>query len=355
MKKRKLNGKALALICFILLIVLSAIKVPRLIDDNKLKGLGYSEEAISAIRKYKLKNEIIRNEYYSDVLNQEIVKDSFNKQYYRLYLVRDGFDDQDLELYERLKEIKGYSDEELLTLFGGLSYENLLPLVVFDKVDPAAYVEDCKSHPANSLTSFKTSNNYLGSYEDNVIENPESIEAYVSRKFSLGDYEPADLETIPNRNAISGIQLRSEALDAFNSLCAEARNAGNGFYAVAGYRSYAKQKELYEGNGSPSEPDGNVLKPGYNDLQTGLSVLVVASENNQTSLFKDTAAYKWVLNNAHKYGFIIRYPENMSSVTGNEAMPYYLRYVGEDLATRIYNSKLAFDEYYMMFIYQKGQ
>ena len=91
-KKRRLNGRFIALVCVVLLIGLSIYKIPHFINTNKLEALGYDNTAISAIYKKGLRKDILKNEYYSDYLNSEVSKDSFNKKYLRLYTMCDYLD-----------------------------------------------------------------------------------------------------------------------------------------------------------------------------------------------------------------------------------------------------------------------
>ena len=76
----------------------------------------------------------------------------------------------------------------------------------------------------------------------------------------------------------------------------------------------------------------------------------VADFYDKNDSFKDTESYQWMLNNAHKYGFILRYPNNKTDITGFKYEPWHYRYVGVEVATEIYNQKITFDEYYMMYL-----
>lgn len=349
--KRKLKGKVLALAAAVLLIILSVFKIPRFINVGRLEKLGYSEEAITAIYQKGLRGEILKNSYYSDYLNKEVVKDSFRKQYLHLYAVCDDLNDDSFSLYEKLKSAKGYSDEELTKLYSSLKYDCLVPLMVFEKADVDAYIADVKAHPENGKDTLLLDNDYLHPYE-NVTEvaEPEKIDTYVSKKSSIGEYAPVKLAQIPTMNATPDLYLESRGLEAFMALCTGARDNGSSIYAVAAYRSYDWQSEQHATYGGGSEADARVTRPGYADAQLGLSVSVVASENESVSLFKETKAYQWLLEHAHEYGFIQRFPEGKESVTGSAAVPNYFRYVGEELAGKIHESGLTFDEYYAMYI-----
>ena len=84
-----------------------------------------------------------------------------------------------------------------------------------------------------------------------------------------------------------------------------------------------------------------VSPAGTSDHNTGL-----AADFNDASLsFSDTQEYTWLKNNAHKYGFIERYPKDKVTQTGCEWQPYHFRYVGEEAATAMKEKNLCLEEY----------
>ena len=344
-RKRVLNRFFVAGLAAVLLVLISIYKIPHFINVSKLEDLGYDDEAIAAIYAKHLQFNILANDYYSPYLNTEIKKDDFLKDYLHLYAVSDNLNEAAFRLYDRLKELRAYSDEELTKLYAGLNYDKLTPLLVYDKIENIdQYINDALSGNTAS---------YLHPYE-NVREcpNPDAIEAFISVKFSIGEYAPLKLVEIPSRFASSGLYLESRGLEAFTELCQAMEEEDLGIYAVDAYRSYTDQQELYESYGE--EGDQRTLRPGYFDNQSGLAVMVVSIENESLDGFKQSQAYTWLLDNAHNYGFIFRYPEGKEAVTGMLGMPYYLRYVGQDLAKEIHESGLSFDEYYMFYLYDEA-
>ena len=347
-KVRKLNGKSIALLAFIIMLATAVYKVPHFINVNKLESMGYSDEAISAIYSKGLRKTILKNDYYSDYLNSEIVKDSFNQNYLRLYLVADYLDDSYFELYESLKAKKGYSDEELEELYSKLKIYDLSPLMVFGKLDSIEnYTLDCLNHE-NSATSFSVSGDYLKAYENyETVADPSLVDTYVSVKSYIGEYEPSKLVAIDSLHAVPNIMLESRAQDAFTNMCLaiRAEDIDMRIYATRGYVSYEDQKNLFT-------DDSDYIKAGFCDDQTGLTVRVVATENATASAFKDCKVYSWLLEHAHEYGFIQRFPEGKEALTGHSFESNYFRYVGVELATKIYESGMCFDEYYANYIKQ---
>ena len=83
-------------------------------------------------------------------------------------------------------------------------------------------------------------------------------------------------------------------------------------------------------------------RPGHSEHQTGLAFDVGSIDNN----YGNTSAGKWLANNCHKFGFIIRYPIGKQNITGYQYEPWHIRYLGNPLATNVYNSGLCLEEYF---------
>ena len=81
-------------------------------------------------------------------------------------------------------------------------------------------------------------------------------------------------------------------------------------------------------------------KPGESEHQTGLAI----DMTNESGYFKeDTKEAKWLKKNAHKFGYIIRYPKGKEDITGINYEPWHIRYVGEEIANKIYNSNITLE------------
>lgn len=167
------------------------------------------------------------------------------------------------------------------------------------------------------------------------------------------DYKPADLETIkyyaPDRAAASRY-MRAEAASAFHKLVEAAALEDVELVMTTAYRSYDFQKTLYENyvaNEGQAMADKFSAKPGQSEHQTGLSVDVSSAsvDYQLTNLFGDTREGKWLADNAHKYGFIIRFPEGKEEITGYMYEPWHIRYVGDSAAGEIYEQGLTLEEY----------
>lgn len=137
-----------------------------------------------------------------------------------------------------------------------------------------------------------------------------------------------------------------EARAALNKMFADAKAEKNlDMWVCSGFRSYTVQKNLYNSYVSRDgvkNADRYSARPGYSEHQTGLAFDI----NYADSRFTGTAQAVWLAENAHKYGFILRYPEGKESVTGYMYEPWHYRYIGVENAEKIYASGLTLEEYF---------
>lgn len=151
--------------------------------------------------------------------------------------------------------------------------------------------------------------------------------------------------SLPESYGIGAIQ--KDAYAEFNNLLTDARADGVHFSLLSGYRSYRTQKEIYDDYVSKhgkEAADKAVSRPGYSEHQTGYALDL----NNAEESFGNTNEGKWLAANCAKYGFIIRYPKGKESVTGRQYQPWHIRYVGSELAKKLYNNGewITLEEYF---------
>lgn len=166
-------------------------------------------------------------------------------------------------------------------------------------------------------------------------------------------YEPDDLRSVQSyaddRNPQYQV-LREDAASAFDRLSLAAKKENHIIKLTTGYRPYAYQKQLHDAylarNGD-AWTEQYSAEAGYSEHQTGLAADVSAESINYQldQSFAETAEGKWLAKNAHRYGFIIRYPKGSEYITGYEYEPWHIRYVGVEAATKIYNNNLTLEEY----------
>lgn len=219
-------------------------------------------------------------------------------------------------------------------------------VVFFKRHDSKTEVQTTKS--ANTTSNTKTDNNSSFDKSRYSLTDPTSIWVVVNKKRPLQpkDYIPADLVTpnLPQRvPGNESMQMRKVTADALTQLFAAAKAAGAPMMISSGYRSYSYQVSLYGSYVSSegqSVADTQSARPGYSEHQTGLAVDVepLDGQCDVDQCFATTPAGKWLAANAYQYGFIIRYPNDKTSITGYEYEPWHVRYIGVDLATEMHNT-----------------
>ena len=182
--------------------------------------------------------------------------------------------------------------------------------------------------------------------------------ALVNRDYVLAaDYEPDDLVR-PNVKATNGsaILMRSEAAAALEELFAAAKDeAGLTLYAASGYRSYGTQSAIFErkikNTGSREKAQRLVAPPGASEHQLGLAMdLKATPTSNLSASFAKTKQGQWVAENAHRFGFIIRYKAEWKSMTGYNYEPWHIRYIGVAHATAVHMLNIPYETYYEQMI-----
>ncbi len=144
-----------------------------------------------------------------------------------------------------------------------------------------------------------------------------------------------------------GKGITSEANSAFSKMKEAAAADGISIWIASGYRSYYDQKYIYNNyvkNDGQAMADTYSARPGHSEHQTGLAMDLNYIDDD----FGNTAAGIWLNNNSYKYGFILRYVKGKDDITGYKYEPWHFRYVGTDLAKKLYNDGnwITVEEYY---------
>lgn len=193
-----------------------------------------------------------------------------------------------------------------------------------------------------------------------VIVNTDTstVTFLVNREYPLPeDYVPEGLTTpevlFPfSDTSIDKAKMTPEAGAALARLFDAAYDeAGLTLYGISAYRSYARQYTIYATNlivYGTAHTNRYSAAPGRSEHQTGLAIdISCASEGfGLEDTFADTPEGIWVAQNAHRFGFILRYPKDKEHITGYSYEPWHIRYVGTELAALLYETGLTLDEYY---------
>ena len=139
-------------------------------------------------------------------------------------------------------------------------------------------------------------------------------------------------------------RVRSIAYDPLIKMIDAAKEDNIKLTVVSGYRTNNEQKSLFNNSTKKNGLEHALLysaKPGHSEHQLGLAVDL----NSVYESFEKTKEYEWLKENAYKYGFIERYPKGKEFITGYGYEPWHYRYLGIDVATKIYEDNISYEEY----------
>ncbi|SPF37544.1 D-alanyl-D-alanine carboxypeptidase (fragment) [Candidatus Desulfosporosinus infrequens] len=186
-----------------------------------------------------------------------------------------------------------------------------------------------------------------------LVANPTDKLVLINRENGLpAEYVPPDLvvpaipftfqEYDPKK------QMRKEASQALEQLFTKAKHDNITLMGVSGYRSYERQAQIYARNIQVSPIKAQFsAPPGCSEHQTGLAIDVSSASNNYnlSQSFSATPEGQWLAQTASAFGFIIRYQHGKENITGYQAEPWHIRYVGIDVAQIITLNELTLEEY----------
>lgn len=191
-------------------------------------------------------------------------------------------------------------------------------------------------------------------YLKELVYDSSSLAVLVNKDYALDeDFKPDDLVTVSVPTVLENPeikQLREEAAEKLKEMFEIAKQSNIILHARSGYRSYNTQVQLfknYASNHGEEAANKYSARPGQSEHQTGLAMDITSESVNYqlSNNFGQVSEGIWTSENAHKFGFIIRYPEDKEEITGYQYEPWHLRYLGEELATDIYESGLTYEEY----------
>lgn len=375
-KKRKLRkGRILLLVLVIVLFISSLLYflLPR--------NYGYRKETIDVFKEENIYNKIMDKKKYSKTLEMVVLSNSFNEEYLDEYLEINYVESDDSFINDINKLLSlGYKSKEInvfyenipdsisvivnnrynsnITNYLNLNYfieDNLDRYIKYENNDTkfdSIYNTDVIKENYNYEDTVTFVNAYLDrDYYSNDInlsnEEASAIDVIVNKYYKLNEnYEPSDLVTIDSKFASNNQRLRKEAADKFEEMAADALASGIKIYAGSTYRSYDYQLDLYNRyvlQDGFAEAETYSARAGYSEHQLGLAVDVLNGDWQYLSENDDE--YTWLIDNAYKYGFILRYPRNKEYVTGYMFEDWHFRYLGVELANKVKLSGLTYDEY----------
>ena len=372
-RKRKNNNKKKVLILIIIIILILSL-VYILLPKN----YGYKKETIEIFKENDLYEQIKDKKIYSKTLEEAINQNSFNKEYFLEYLDIKYIDDKDfISNINKLLNL-GYSSKDINAIYNkipdsvniiidskynkdiinimNLSYfkiDNLKRYLDYDIMEVKSIYDisnikkDFNYEDVVTYVNANLDKEYYSS--DNLISNEDAskIDVLVNKYHKLDEnYEPSDLTIIDSKYASGTQKLRKEAQIKFEEMASDMAKENLKIYAGSTYRSYTYQKGLYD---RYVKKDGFAAaetysaRSGYSEHQLGLAVDIVNGKWDYLS--ENDKEYDYLVKNSYKYGFILRYPRGSEYVTGYMFEDWHFRYLGVELATKVFNSGLTYDEY----------
>lgn len=235
--------------------------------------------------------------------------------------------DSQISNFENLiKEYPSYNKDKLKLYYEVYSLSNNLN----EALNKVNYENFFSLNVQNDIDYYLKGNNH-------ILVNP---------KYTLSStYVPNNLVSILEVEQIKRkdetIMLEEMTYNAYKQMFEDAKKHGLKLVVFSGYRSFEKQLNIYINNPDPRY----VARAGHSEHQTGLAIDISTLDTGLTDYFEQTNEFKYLRDNAYKYGFILRYPKNKENITGYNYEPWHYRYVGIEVATFIYENKLTLEEY----------
>ncbi len=368
-KRIKFKKSSIIFISIILLILLIEFVNPVfLYRKYRLSKIDYSDSAIVSIIDHGLYNKVLKlghNKTLDEVVKSKDYKDNNYVYYIEIdYVKQQNFTSNVNNLLglkytvQDINYINEIADNDDITFLLNHDYvKNISEYLKYDyaKVTSLdrylAYKKEFGYSYEETVTrvNIGLDNTYYTNY--NQIED-FSLSVLVNKYNGLdSNYVPDDLIKVETAYAVDTKQkLSGEALEAFKKMADDMKEQELYILINSGYRDYDYQQTVYNNylkSYGKSYAEKYAAHPGFSEHQTGLAVDIKA-KNSDT--FKGTKESKWLIGNAYKYGFILRYDKDYEDVTGYSYEPWHYRYLGKDLAKKVFDSELTYDEYYIRYL-----
>ena len=265
---------------------------------------------------------------------------------------------EDREKMRNKKEKRG--SKKARSVITGALVLGLCGAVAFSAL---SYVDANTYHTAYSKSYYISKQSNLSAGEYKKVKSECSKVLLVNKENPLPvDYVPENL-VVPDVefNASVGEEktyMDKEAAAALEQLFAAGEQDGIRLVGISGYRSYGTQYNLYYRSVYRNGADyANVYsaRAGYSEHQTGLAIDVSSASAGYglVTSFATTKEGIWLAENCADYGFIVRYPEGKTDITGYAYEPWHIRYVGVRAAKYLLKHEITLDEYQGALAYER--
>ena len=221
---------------------------------------------------------------------------------------------------------------------------------------------------SESQSSFQSSSSSSDSSVSSVISDPDDSWQLIlaNPDHPLPEDFEVELTDITGNYAdipaLDDMKVDSRIVPALEQMFKDAKADGQNLFLRASYRTIALQQTYYDWHINHYKEQGYndeeakemtlryIAYPGCSEHHTGLAVDIISVEWQNSGkeiidTFEETTEAQWLKENAHKYGFIMRYPKDKEEITEIGYEPWHFRYVGKAHAEAIYNSGLCLEEY----------
>ncbi len=261
-----------------------------------------------------------------------------------------------------MKQSFGVNKRESSKLHKWLKPLIILSLVILVSIFALILVNGKTEAPSTKLNSKETQSSGQPKKETKKeeivldIKSPTSQYVLVNKTHPLDpiEYRPGDLvsSVVPTASSDSADErsIREIIKADIVKMFADAKLANLDLIMNSGFRSSKLQSFYYNNyvkNSGEAAANKFSAKPGYSEHQTGLA-FDISYANRKCYLeicFAETEAGMWLAAHAHEYGFILRYPNGKETITGYQFEPWHFRYVGKDVAEKIYEKQTTYEEY----------
>ena len=365
-QKLKIFLISLLIIILLSIIIITTLKLLKNNQNNE-ETSSYSATAVTIMKELNLYDEI-NNKDYSKTIEVLLENNNLEPQYLDEYYQINYTNITNFSTIINNLLAKNYNSDEInyitknmiddINILLSMNYIDILAFKDISNFDInnidryLNYQEENKDYDLATVVTYvnigldKEGYSEYTEYTEEEAQNDLTI--LVNKYHKLpDDYEPNDLVALSYN---SNYYLRKEAADAFERLTNAGVLEGVIFYPFSPYRSYKTQEVLYNryvARDGVKAADTYSARPGFSEHQLGLAV-DVRSSNLPDNLTPEH--YEWMLDNSYKYGFIVRYPKGCQHITQFIEEPWHLRYLGVELATKIHDSGLTYDEYYDLYI-----
>lgn len=316
--------------------------------ENAFKKLGYNDKEIKVINTLSKPKKVLNYKYDKNIIS--LIKNT-------------SFKEENLDKYINLGKKTNLNNDDIMFIVNSgydsdkIVYDqNVLNLMkekyfVFSNLDRylAYQKDDMELKTVIRNVNANLDYDYYTNIKDADLTKDKLV--LVNKYYKLKeDYVPDNLVDIESMYGTG--KLDKDVYEAYKLMYLAAIKDQKLLYIRSPYRSYSVQNSLYERyarSDGYSRADTYSARPGHSEHQTGLA-FDVTSLTSDLGGFENTPEFTWLKENSYKYGFILRYPEGKEDITGYIYEPWHYRYVGKDVALKIHDEDITFEEYYEYYV-----